>query len=108
MKIAISILMVLGCYTIASAGEIFGTIKVDGKRVGKGVKLEITSAQKACSVQTDSYGSFRCFLQEKGKCKLTVHYEKDSPSLEIFSYAGSTRYDVILEKKDGHYVLRRK
>src|SRR5438105_910931 len=82
MKIAISILMVVGCYTIASAGEIFGTIKTNGKSVGKRVKLEISSAQKACSIQTNNYGSFHCFLQEKGKCKLTMHYEKDSPSLE--------------------------
>ncbi len=104
-----AILAMIGiCAGQVHAGEIFGALKIDGKSAGKGLKIGIKSAARPYSAQTDNYGSYRCFVQEKGKCTFTVHVEKDSASTEIFSYAGSTRYDFGLERKDGRYTLKRK
>lgn len=90
------------------AGEIFGTIKADGKIVPKGLKLEIASPAKTYNTETDNYGSYRLYVPEKGKCMLTLYYRKRSPSIQIYSYPKSTRYDFTVEQKDTLYVLKRK
>ena len=92
----------------ALAGEIFGTIKADAKGVSKGTKVDIISPKKTYSGETETYGSYRVYVAEKGKCTLKVHYNKQMPSLEIFSYDKSTRYDLNIEGKDGQYSLKRK
>ena len=107
MKI-MALFLLLCSISMAHGGEIFGSIKADGKIVGKGVKLEIQSGQKVYKAETDNYGSYRCFIAEKGKCVLKVVFGGASPTLEIYSFAGSTRYDLLLDKKDGKYQLRRK
>lgn len=54
-------------------------------------------------------GAYRLNVKEEGKCILTVHIDKQMPTLEVFSYANATRYDILLEKdKDGKYALKRK
>jgi hypothetical protein len=35
-------------------------------------------------------------------------YEKKTLTLDVFSYKEATRYDLVLEKKDGALSLRRK
>jgi hypothetical protein len=35
-------------------------------------------------------------------------YEKQALALEVFSYKNATRYDLIIEKKDGKLSMRRK
>jgi hypothetical protein len=90
------------------AGEIFGSIKAEGKPVPKGVKVDITSPAKTYSGVTDNYGSYRLYVAEKGKCTFTVHFAQKAPAIEIFSYPKSTRYDFTIEKKDTVYTLKRK
>lgn len=90
------------------AGEIFGSIKSDGKSIGKGVKIELQAGQKTYKAETDSYGSYRCFVQEKGKCTLRVLYDGQTLPIEVYSYAGSTRYDLIVDKSAKKFQLRRK
>jgi len=92
----------------ALAGEIFGSIRSDGKIVGKGVKVEIAGASKPYGTETDNYGSYRIYLPEKGKFTLTVHYRQQKPSIPVYSYDRSTRYDFSVERKDSLYVLKRK
>ena len=99
---------ILGMAPLAFAGKIYGGITENGKAVAPGVKVEVACGPKNYSAQTDAYGSFRLFVAEKGKCTLTVHYQQQSPSLEINSYEGSVQYDLVLEKKGGQYALRRK
>jgi hypothetical protein len=105
--IVVLVLMLLS-FSFASAGEIFGTIKEAGKAVPKGTKIEIASTQKTYSAQTDVYGSYRLYVPEKGKCTLKVYVNKQSPSMDIFSYEKSTRCDISLESKNGQYTLKRK
>jgi hypothetical protein len=108
----------------ACAGRIFGDIKMDGKPVPEGLKVKIalapapdTAAAKvkvkavpvvADSTVTDKFGSYKLTVKQEGKCVLTLLYEKQTLALDIFSYKDATRYDLILEKKEGKLSLRRK
>ncbi len=104
------------------AGRIFGDIKMGDKPIAEGVKVTISAPLKAAeagkpaptpvvidSSAADKFGAYRLNVKEEGKCILTVHIDKQAPTLEVFSYANATRYDLVLEKdKDGKYALKRK
>ena len=106
----------------AWAGRIFGDIKMDGKPLPAGVPVMIrraaaekkdekkkdTTSGAVDSTSTDKFGSYKLSVKEEGKCTLEILYEKQKVSLEIFSYKEATRYDLILEKKEGKLSLRRK
>jgi hypothetical protein len=106
----------------ASAGPMFGDIQLDGKPVPAGIRLKITLAPPpsapgaepkpakiaADSTVTDKYGSYKLRVKEEGKCILTLVSEKQTVTLEVFSYKDATRYDLILERRDGTLSLRRK
>ena len=122
--IAIMSLALLVCLAAsnASAGRIFGDIKMDGKPVPAGITLKIAPAPPASapgaelkpttivadSTVTDKFGSYKLTVKGEGKCILTLVYEKQAPTLEVFSYKDATRYDLVIEKKDGKLSLRRK
>jgi hypothetical protein len=110
MKTIVMLIVLLVCVpTFVFGGEIYGSLTEAGKSVGGGAQVEVTCAGKTYPRNTtDQYGSYRLFVQEQGKCTLKVHYKEQSPSTEISSYQSSVRYDLVLEKKDGQYVLRRK
>ena len=106
----------------ATAGRIFGDIKLEGKPVPAGVPVKVAVVPPASapgakpkpapvpadSTVTDKFGSYKLTVKEEGKCVLTLLYEKQAITLEVFSYKEATRYDLILEKKDGKLSLRRK
>jgi hypothetical protein len=106
----------------ASAGRIFGDIKLDGKPVPAGITLKIALAPPPSapgakpkpatvvvdSTVTDKFGSYKLTVKQEGKCILTLVYEKQALALEVFSYKDATRYDLILERKDATLSLRRK
>ena len=115
----------------ASAGRIFGDIKLDGKPLAEGIPVRITvpavteekgaeakgetkpdakvaKVALADSSATDKFGAYKLNVKGEGKCTLTVLYEKQPVSLDVFSYKEATRYDLILEKKEGKFTLRRK
>ena len=124
MRWMIMVLAVLGICLMASnasAGRIFGDIKLDGKPVAAGLPVTIAlvpasapgdtvkpAPVRADSTATDKFGSFKLAVKPEGKCVLTLVYEKQVLTLEVFSYKEATRYDLILEKKDGKLSLRRK
>ncbi len=109
MKSIASILLALALSCpLALAGEVYGTITEGGKPVAPGVKVEIAVTGKVYNGETDKFGSYRIFVKEKGKCTLTVHLKEQSPSVGLFSYDKSTRYDWVVETKDGKLSLRRK
>jgi hypothetical protein len=60
------------------------------------------------TVFTDKFGSYKLSLKGEGKYTLTVLYEKLPASIDVFSYKEPTRYDFILEKKDGKLSMKRK
>jgi hypothetical protein len=90
------------------AGELFGTISEGDKPVGEKVKVEVTAGENTYSAQTDTFGSYRIFVKEKGKCTLKVHYKDQTPTFSVASFEKSTRYDFVLTQKNGKYTLGRK
>jgi len=90
------------------AGEIYGTLREGGKAMTKGIKVEIVTPKKTYTTATDSYGSYRLYVIEKGKCTLKVYYKNQIPSFDLYSYDKSKRYDMSFESKDGKYLLKRK
>ncbi|TLY28779.1 MAG: hypothetical protein E6K56_09415 [Ignavibacteria bacterium] len=108
LSIAMAALQIFLAAAPVLAGEIFGSIKADGKSVGKGVKVEIAAPSKLLATESDNYGSYRIYVPEKGKCTLTVHYRDQKVSIPVYSYERSTRYDFSIDRKDSLYVLKRK
>ena len=100
----------------AFAGRIFGDIKLDGKPVPEGVVVIVSlppaEGQKVGApvdtVKTDKFGSYKLTVKQEGKCTLAVTHEKQTATLEVFSYKDPTRYDLIMEKKEGKLSVRRK
>jgi hypothetical protein len=112
-------LVLLACIapSTALAGRIFGDIKMDGKPLPAGVPVTIArtppegskgAVVRADSTSTDKFGAYKLTVKDEGKCTLSIVYEKQTVSFEVFSYKEATRYDLILERKDGKLSLRRK
>jgi hypothetical protein len=109
IKNSVSLLILLLLFSsITFAGEIYGTLREGGKAVTKGIKVEIVTPKKTYSTLTDTYGSYRLYVPEKGKCTFKVYYKSQTPFFDLYSYDKSTRYDMSLETKDGKYLLKRK
>ena len=97
--------------TNAAAGKIFGDITLGGKPLPEGVKVSVTlpgAAAVAASTTTDKFGSYKLVVKEEGKAVLTIVYDKKSLELPVFSNKEATRYDLVVETKDGKLILRRK
>ena len=92
--------------TTALAGEIYGTVKEGGKPIKAGTKVEVKCAKGSYSAETDNLGSYRLFVPEQGKCALSVKSSDGSPQMTVHSFEDSTRYNLVLEKKDGKSSLR--
>jgi hypothetical protein len=117
-RFAIAAALLLTCAPLgaAHAGRIFGDIKMAGKPVPEGVVVMIALAPAegakagapVDTTKTDKFGSYKLSVKPEGKCTLTVVYEKQPVSLDVFSYKDATRYDLILEKKEGKLTVRRK
>jgi hypothetical protein len=118
MRFPIAALLTAGLVTVfaanAFAGRIFGDIKIDGKPIPEGVKVRVkgpapaSGAASADTTATDKFGSYKLMIKEEGKCVLTVVYDKQPLEIQVFSNKEATRYDLIIEKKDGKLTLRRK
>jgi hypothetical protein len=123
--IALAVAMTLTSSAAAHAGKIFGDIRLGDKPVPEGVKVTVTTlitvpaatgetgeaspkATVADSTVTDKFGAYTLKVKGEGKCTLTVHWDTQAPSIEIISYNSTTRYDLILEKKDDTYIVKRK
>ena len=115
MRLIVLVIVTVGLAAVmssnASAGKIFGDVKIDGKPLPEGVKVRVTrpgTSAIADSTSTDKFGSYKLLVKEEGKSVLTLVYDKKPLELPVFSNKEATRYDLILEKKDGKLVLRRK
>lgn len=120
MKLQVSmalIIVALGASS-ASAGKIFGDMKVSGKPAPEGVLITVQAVTPADakdappapidSVTTDKVGSYKVVVKKEGKCTLTVHVGKKTATLEVFSYKEPTRYDLLVEEADGKLSVKRK
>ena len=105
-KIFLTLLCLAFPCATALAGEFYGTIKEEGKPVKAGAKVEVKCAKGSYSAETDKLGSYRLFVPEQGKCALSVKSGDAAPQMTVHSFEDSTRYNLVLEKKDGKPALR--
>ncbi len=119
MRRGLIVALVLCIWLAASnavAGRLLGDIRMDGKPVAEGLRIRLAAVAATPgaapaiidSTATDKFGAYRLMAKAEGKCILTLVYEKQPVSLEVYSYKEATRYDLVLEKKDGKLSLRRK
>ena len=102
----LSALLLVAAPSLAAAGEIYGSIKEDGKPAKQGLKVEVVCGEATVAADTDANGAYRLFVPEEGKCALTVTIGEEKPSITVHSFEDSARYNLVLEKKDGKYTLR--
>jgi len=89
------------------AGDIYGDVRL-GEKYLANTKLELKCGTEAVqTATTDSLGSFRFLVKTGGKCRLTVNYDKQTPSVDVVAFDKPARYRLIVELKDGKYTLKR-
>jgi len=119
VQLGAALIIVAVAATSASAGRIFGDVKIGGKAAAEGVLITLQAAAKPAgaekappapidSVKTDKVGSYKVVVKEEGKCTLTVHVGKKTATLEVFSYKEPTRYDLIVDEVEGKLTVKRK
>lgn len=119
LRMTAAVLLALMGASPAAAGRLFGDVKMGDKPVPEGALITVQAAGKpgekgkadaapTDSVTTDKVGSYKVMVKGEGKYTLTVHLGKQTAGLEVFSYKEPTRYDLILEEKDGKLTVRRK
>ena len=91
---------------LSSAGEIYGTIKCnDGKPLTKQVVQIMQNEKVIATNTTDANGYFTVTVKEVGKFKLEVVGYKGA-SVDVFSSAKSTRYNLVLNKSGDKWILK--
>ena len=119
VQLGAALLIAVAGVTSASAGKLFGDVKKADKPVAQGVLITLqavsakpedkgASTGPIDSVLTDKVGSYKVAVKGEGKYVLTVYMGKQKGTLEVFSYKEPTRYDLILDEKDGKLAVRRK
>ena len=102
----LSFVALIFCAASSFGGEIYGTIKENGKPIAKDV--EVTIALNGNSTgKTDEFGSFRIFVSGTGPCSIAIKLRDTPISGQIQSYSKPTRFDMVVEKNNGQYSLQR-
>lgn len=91
---------------LAPPGEIFGDIR-SGETYLAEVPIVLTCGSEKVEGTTDKEGSFRLKSTASGKCKLTVTWKEQSPSIDVVVFERATRYRFIVEEAGGKLVLKR-
>lgn len=108
MKLAIHLAVLLAIPTLASAGEIYGKITLNGAPVEGAEVAAACGAKNYPAVKTDKSGTYNLVVTETGKCTLTVTSKAESATLSVASYDDAAQADILLETKDGKLTARRR
>lgn len=115
-KIVTTVTLGLLLSVSVSAGQIYGTLKEDGRPVPENLEIEVNCSGQQTKGTTDSYGAYSLKVGD-GKCEFRLYYkgwkgEKgvwEFPTVDIYSSNNSSlRYDFELVPVNGKYELRRK
>jgi hypothetical protein len=101
------IITLMASLSLALGGEIYGTVKENGKPIKAGVRVLIVVNDTSCETTTDQKGAYSINMPQRGKGQITVCYEGQTPSHPIYSTTESARYDLTLLIQDGKYYLKR-
>jgi len=108
MRTVILFGIVLLCSSLTHAGNIFGTILGEDKKlVAKGIKVEVTTPKATYTASTDDHGRYSVFIKEAGKFTLKLYYNGQILPTEIRSFSTPTQYNLAVEKIQGKYSLKK-
>jgi len=95
--------------SVLYAGQIYGTIVLDGKGVAS-ANVEIQCAGAAAVTGTTAAdGAYRLNVPQQGQCTLVLPAHAGKPSLMVFSSPNPALYNLELVKgSDGNYELKRR
>lgn len=93
---------------VVHAGQVYGTIVMDGKGVG-GTNVEITcGSEGAVKGTTAADGAYRINVPQQGQCTLVLPDQAGKPSAMIFSSPNPALYNFELIKAGNGYELKRR
>ena len=95
--------------SVVHAGQVYGTIVMDGKGVG-GANVEITcGSDAAVKGTTAADGAYRINVPQQGQCTLVLPDHAGKPSAMVFSSPNPALYNFELTKGgNGNYELKRR
>lgn len=105
----IQLAMVFSAMVVASTapvGEIYGDVRI-GDAYVKQAPIQMVCGSETVKGRTDDAGSFRLAAKAGGKCVVTVTYEGKDSSVDVVVFDAPARYRLMLERKDGVYILKR-
>src|SRR5688500_3181389 len=92
--------------TLTFAGEIFGTLKKDGKALAKQEVNIMQNGKVLATTTTDANGYFTFVIKQIGKCTIQIPaYE--GAVFEVFSTNNSTGYTLSLLKTGDKWELKK-
>ena len=94
--------------SIVHAGQVYGTIVMDGKGVG-GANIEIScGSDPAVKATTAADGAYRINVPQQGQCTLVLSSQGGKPSATVFSSPNPALYNFELVKAGNGYELKRR
>ena len=95
--------------SVVHAGQVYGTIVLDGKGVG-GANIEIQCGSAAAATGTTAAdGAYRINVPQQGQCTLVLPGHAGKPSVMVFSSPNPALYNLELVKgADGNFALKRR
>ena len=94
--------------SVVHAGQVYGTIVMDGKAVG-GTNVEITCGSDPASKGTTAAdGAYRINVPQQGQCTLVLPDQAGKPSAMVFSSPNPALYNFELVKAGNGYELKRR
>ena len=107
-RILITVLVLVAVPTLASAGEVFGKITLNGAPA-EGTTVSAKCGEKSYpAVTADKTGTYHIVIAAAGKCTFTVTSKGQSADVAVVSYDDAAQADLVLESKDGKLTARRK
>ena len=105
----VCLVIALATAAVVHAGQVYGTIVMDGKGVG-GANVAITCGSAAAVTGTTAAdGAYRINVEPQGQCTLVLPGHAGKPSVMVFSSPNPALYNLELVKgADGNYALKRR
>lgn len=94
--------------SVVDAGQVYGTIVMDGKGVG-GTNVEITcGSDPAVKGTTGADGAYRINVPQQGQCSFVLPDQAGKPTAMVFSSPNPALYNFELVKAGNGYELKRR
>lgn len=106
---AACLVVLLAVPAVASAGEVFGKVTMNGTAVKDGATVAAKcGATTYPPAAVDKTGTYHLVLNEAGKCTLTVTQLGQSATVDVVSFDDAVQADLALSIEAGKLVARRK